>query len=390
MVASTVDGWRSARLGELGTFTKGAPLSKNVIDDIGTPIITYGELYTTYAEVAYSFKNRTTSSAPDNCYSRNGDVIIPSSGETAEDIATATCVMADGVILAGDLNIYRSDSLDGRFLSYVINHVVNDDVSRVAQGSSIIHVNAKSLSNIEISFPDISEQKTIADTLSAFDQLISSLEELIEKKRNIREGVCADLANGVSKLDGSKVAFRTLPLSSIAQYVRETATCPKSLFVSTENMLQGFSGIEPYSCHYEVDGHSFREGDVLLGNIRPYLKKAWLADYSGCCSPDVLVIRPNEDINPHILYYCLANDVFIDYVISGGTKGTKMPRGDKKYIMQYQIAVPCNTNDQDEIANAITNLNVEIAVLEEERNKWIQIRDGAMDDLLTGRVRLMN
>lgn len=118
--------WEEKTLGELGTFTKGAALSKADISDDGRPLILYGELYTTYNEVAVHIVRHTEQNVADRFLSRVGDVLIPTSGETAEEIATATCVMQEGVVLAGDLYIYRTvDELDGRIASYLLNHSVN-------------------------------------------------------------------------------------------------------------------------------------------------------------------------------------------------------------------------------------------------------------------------
>ena len=92
--------WHSETLGKLGTFTKGAPMSKADIRDTGTPFILYGELYTTYSDVTYHIVRKTDKVAAPEQYSRIGDVIIPTSGETPDEIATATCVMVPNVILA--------------------------------------------------------------------------------------------------------------------------------------------------------------------------------------------------------------------------------------------------------------------------------------------------
>lgn len=153
-------------------------------------------------------------------------------------------------------------------------------------------------------------------------------------------------------------------------------------------MRQNFSGIEPYKGLNSVEGCQFDKNDTLMANIRPYLKKIWFADFSGCCSADVLVIKAKAEIEARLLYYLLANDHFISYVMTGGIKGLKMPRGDKKYIMQYPILVPIDREIQTMIANSLAAMDEEIEALEIERDKMIQIREGAMDDLLTGRVRL--
>ena len=92
---------------------EGASLSKADISEDGTPFILYGELYTTYNEVVTSVKRRTQVQVDELFLSRVGDVVIPTSGETPEEISTASCVMLPGVILAGDLNIFRSDKVDG-------------------------------------------------------------------------------------------------------------------------------------------------------------------------------------------------------------------------------------------------------------------------------------
>ena len=192
--------WEVRRLGEIGTFTKGAPFSKADISASGTPMILYGELYTTYKEVTYSVQKHTQRKAKAQCYSTVGDVIIPASGETAEDISRATCVMIPGVVLAGDLHIFRTDKLDGRFLSYAINHVINRQISEIAQGISIMHINAKGLSKIAVHYPTLQEQTAIADTLTALDTEISSLEAERLKISQIRDGAMNDLLTGKVRL----------------------------------------------------------------------------------------------------------------------------------------------------------------------------------------------
>lgn len=192
--------WTESCLGSIGTFTKGAPLSKADIAETGTPFILYGELYTTYGEVTYTVYRHTKETVENVHYSRVGDVIIPTSGETAEEIATACCVMVPGVILAGDLNIYRSPELDGRFLSYAIKHVVNRQISELAQGISIIHINAKTLKKIVVRYPKRMEQSAIADIIDTMDAEIKALEEERDKLIQIREGAMDDLLTGRVRL----------------------------------------------------------------------------------------------------------------------------------------------------------------------------------------------
>lgn len=175
-------------MGSLGTFTKGAPLSKADISETGFPFILYGELYTTYKEVTYHVYRQTDANAPKECFSNIGDVIIPTSGETPEEIATATCVMVPNVILGGDLNIYRNNAVDGRIISYIINHKINKCIAKVAQGKSVVHIKADDLSKMNIKYPEKDEQAKIINFLWLIDKRIEKQRQLVESLKKYKRG----------------------------------------------------------------------------------------------------------------------------------------------------------------------------------------------------------
>ena len=201
--------WLSTTLGAIGTFTKGAPLSKADIASEGTPFILYGELYTTYKEVTTEIKRRTLKTANDECMSRVEDVIIPTSGETPDEIATATCIMVSNVILAGDLNIYRNSTIDGRFISYIINHVINGDISRIAQGKSVVHIKASELAKLRINYPSRQEQNKIIDFLMLLNRKIAKQQSLINALKTYKRGLLCTLLSEISE---------SVPLASISEY----------------------------------------------------------------------------------------------------------------------------------------------------------------------------
>ena len=185
--------WTTAKMGELGSFVKGASLSKADISEDGTPFILYGELYTTYNEVVTSVKRRTQVQVDELFLSRVGDVVIPTSGETPEEISTASCVMLPGVILAGDLNIFRSDKVDGRIMSYLLNHVVNAKVARIAQGKSVVHIQASELCKLILTYPDKNTQNTIIGFLSLLDDKIMNEENALAFLSDLKEGLLQQL-----------------------------------------------------------------------------------------------------------------------------------------------------------------------------------------------------
>ena len=185
--------WTTAKMGELGSFVKGAPLSKADISEDGTPFILYGELYTTYNEVVTSVKRRTQAQVDETFLSRVGDVVIPTSGETPEEISTASCVMLPDVILAGDLNIFRGDKVDGRIMSYLLNHVVNGKIARIAQGKSVVHIQASELCKLTLTYPDKNTQNTIIGFLSLLDDKIMNEENSLAFLSALKEGLLQQL-----------------------------------------------------------------------------------------------------------------------------------------------------------------------------------------------------
>ena len=185
--------WQFDTIGNLGFFIKGAPLSKADISETGTPFILYGELYTTYHEVITSVVRKTEAVVEQVHHSMVGDVLIPTSGETSEEISTASCVMLPGVILAGDLNIFRSTKIDGRIMSYILNHIVNGNIARIAQGKSVVHVQASEISKIEISYPDPETQIRIIKVLEAISNRIESYEKELNHLTKMRNSLLQQL-----------------------------------------------------------------------------------------------------------------------------------------------------------------------------------------------------
>ena len=140
--------WEVVRLGEVGEFLKGSGISKDDIVDEGIPCIRYGELYTTYGEKIEEVFSHTDKPQEELVISKTNDVVLPSSGETAIDLASASCILKDGVAIGGDTTIIRS-SQNGAFLAYCLNTACKKQIYSIAQGSSVIHLyaNYQELSN---------------------------------------------------------------------------------------------------------------------------------------------------------------------------------------------------------------------------------------------------
>ena len=168
------DDWEQRKLGELASFSKGSGYSKSDLTDAGTPIILYGRLYTKY-ETVISKVDTFADAKSGSVYSKGGEVIVPGSGETAEDISIASVVENAGVLLGGDLNIITPpEEIDSAFLAISIsNGKPHKDMAKMAQGKSVVHLHNSDLGKIDLPYPSMEEQRKISGTFANLDNLIT-------------------------------------------------------------------------------------------------------------------------------------------------------------------------------------------------------------------------
>ena len=166
--------WEQRKLGEVAIFSKGVGYSKSDLKDSGIPIILYGRLYTNY-EIVIKDVDTFADGICGAVYSKGGEIITPSSGETSEDISIASVVKKSGVLLGGDLNIiYPQSFLNPIFIAISIsNGKPHKEMAKRAQGKSVVHLHNVDLSKIEIDYPSIDEQTRISSYFISLDHLIT-------------------------------------------------------------------------------------------------------------------------------------------------------------------------------------------------------------------------
>jgi restriction endonuclease S subunit len=154
---------------------------------------------------------------------------------------------------------------------------------------------------------------------------------------------------------------KPLPLNEAVFYSEDRINASKvsqENFITIDNILQNKSGISISQNRPKGTLIAFAEGDILIGNIRPYLKKIWFSDRKGGASPDVLVFKSKEGYNPKYIYYTLFRDDFFLHMMKG-SKGTKMPRGDKSQILSFLIP-EYNSDDQQKISSVLSSFDSKI------------------------------
>lgn len=188
------DAWEKRELDKLADFSKGIGYSKSDLVSTGEPVILYGRLYTNYETVIRdidTFVNDISNSV----LSKGGEVIVPSSGETAEDISRASVVDFTGIALGGDLNIiYPKAQIDSTFLALTIsNGNQKKELSKRAQGKSVVHIRNEDLKKVLLVFPKKEEQKLIGRFFCSLDQTIAFQQRKLEKMKSMKSAYLSEM-----------------------------------------------------------------------------------------------------------------------------------------------------------------------------------------------------
>lgn len=172
-------------------------------------------------------------------------------------------------------------------------------------------------------------------------------------------------------------------LADISKYAKGTIERKTCLFIGNEQLISNFGGAT-LEFRTEAKGIEFSNGDILFGNIRPYLKKVWLSDQSGVASPDVLTFKATNSI-PGYLKCILSSERFFNHVAQG-YKGSKMPRGDKHQIMDFRIQCPC-LEEQQKIASFFSTLDQKIELNERKLEALEKLKKGVIQKIFSQKLR---
>ena len=218
--------WKEERLADIADLYKGTGISKEQLSDDGEPCILYGELYTKYkSETIREVISKTNIDNTKLVRSKANDVIIPCSGETAEDIAIARCVLNGNILLGGDLNIIRLHGYDGAFMSYQLNGRRKYDIAKVAQGVSVVHLYGEHLKGVKTFNPCLEEQKKIAGLLALLDERIATQNKIIEDLKKLKSAIIEKVfcspnkKNPMCRIEGFEQALYTYKMSDFSSRI---------------------------------------------------------------------------------------------------------------------------------------------------------------------------
>ncbi len=234
--------------------------------------------------------------------------------------------------------------IERKFVEYYLNNL---DISEYVSGAAQPKLNQNNLNRIPIPIPPLSVQSRIVEILDKFTAMEAELEQQLQAELELRKKQYQHYREQLLNFSYPppsefNVVYRKL--GEVAQYSKgriDASTLNSNNYVGVDNLLQDCQG-KKLSEHVPTEGRctAYSPKDILIGNIRPYLKKIWFADNTGGTNGDVLVIQATDErVLPEYLYQVLSEDAFFKYDMQHA-KGAKMPRGSKDKILDYKIPIP--------------------------------------------------
>ena len=335
----------------------------------GNPCILYGELYTKYkSEIISEVISKTNIEKNNLKHSKQNDVIIPCSGETAVDIAVARCVPFDNILLGGDLNIIRLHKYDGAFMAYQLNSKRKIEIAKLAQGVSVVHLYGENLKSINTYNPSLQEQQKIVRLLSLLDERIKVQNKIIEKYESLIQAIIYQKkTDGIRKGNWQKTELSEVLQERTEKNINGYTVCSVSVSQGVINQIEylGCSFAAKETSHYNV----VKYGDIVYtksptGDF-PYgiVKRCYIKN-AVAVSPLYGVYKPiNDNIGVILHFYFMQSNNAFNYLhplIQKGAKNTINITNAR--FLENSIPLPKTEDEVVYIANALTSIQTKIDV----------------------------
>ena len=345
--------WDKTHLSQIATVSMGqSPSSDAYNEDYeGLPLIQGN------ADIVDGFTkpSRYTTEVTKRC--QESDVILSVRAPVGElGIASEESCIGRGVCA-----IRANDKSNTAFI-YQLLQAKKKHWKKLEQGSTFTAVSGEDVKAFEVVVPTKEEQQKIAAFFTALDEKIQNTCKKLVLTLKMKRALVRDILTREVGFSSSS-DWKDVTLGDVSSIVKTRKSSEFLLYVGTEDLIKDFGGLNKVKKE-DVSGIYFEKDDILISNIRPYLKKLWMSDEEGIASTDVIVYRSNN-IEPSLLKQILSTDSFFEHVAQG-YKGSKMPRGDKSQMATFAFQIPSDEKEQKQIANLLNLIDKKITCLREQ------------------------
>lgn len=380
--------WKTSTIGEVCTLvTDGSHFSPKSVEN-GEYMVSVKD----FTEYGFDFKSCRKISKEDyvilrksGCVPEQDDILIGKDGARYfEDIVIYS--QPEKPALLSSIAILRCNKKEilPAFLYYVLRtpSFKQDVRDNYGSGSAIPRIILKDFKRMSVSYPPLEEQEKMVSVLAAIDYRIQINTEINDNLADLLQTVYQDRFGDVGKASDQGI------LSDICAYSKDRVAVSElniSTYFSTENMMPRKAGsTDATSLPTTPQTTACRRGDTLISNIRPYFKKIVYCEKECGCSTDVLCFSPLQSQYAAYLFSTLYSDKFFAFMVAG-SKGTKMPRGDKQQIMTYPVVLPSNNELEDFNSIAFPILE-QICSYRLENKRLSALRDSLLLKLMSGEI----
>lgn len=394
------DPWEQRKLDEIANFSKGVGYSKNDLCEEGTPIILYGRLYTKYETSIFDVDTFVKEKAG-SVYSKGGEVIVPASGETAEDISIASVVVKPGILLGGDLNIVSpTTEYDSAFLALTISSgAAHEYLSSLAQGKSVVHLHNADIQSVSAKFPTKREQEKIHLLFGKIDTLITLHQRKYEKLVNIKKSMLDKMfpKNGASVPEIRFKGFTDLWEQRKLEEYLEVSGQKNFEGIYTKEDVLSVSGDFGIVNQIEFQGRSFagasvaNYGVVETGDIvytksplksNPYGIIKANKGKNGIVSTLYAVYKPKQSVKPEFVQIYFEQDArmnnYMHPLVNKGAKNDMKVSAEN--ALKGQIVFP-DIKEQRTISEFFRNLDTLITLHQRKLEKLQNIKKSCLEKM---------
>ena len=335
------EGWEYKKLGQVCTSDLGKTLNKSK---------DRGELHPYLCSINILWDKIDLSTLKQACFEageqekytvRKGDLLVCEGGDTGR---SAIWDRDETILYQNALHRLRfHESVFPKFVLFYLMYLkdIGEIDNKYSKGVTIKHLVKKALLSIPLPLPPKPTQLSIVSELDKLNELIRIKKEQLKDYDALAQSIFYEMFGDPVV---NEKGWEMISLSELSMYPNERIAINQlspSQYVGVENLIKDRGGVRfSNSLPKANSAIAYKENDILLGNIRPYLKKIWLADKGGGASGDVVIIRiSNRKITPVFLFKVLSSDSFFEYD-NTYTKGAKMPRGDRKAIAKFGVILP--------------------------------------------------
>ena len=384
------DEWNEVTLNDVATFSKGKGISKNDISNYGIECVRYGELYTKYNEMIYNIESKTDLDKNELKLSEKNDILIPCSGETAIDLATASCIQKDQVAIGGDITVIKTNQY-APFITYYLNQK-KTEIAKYAQGVSIVHLYPKDFKVMNIRIPSINEQKMIIRLLEEITKKEQLLESKYQQYQEFKKYLMQQIFTQKLRFENYNEAI--YKISDLYSSKKGTGLSKDKL--DEEGLNKCILYGELYTTYNEIiqdvksktnsqEGILSKVGDILIPSSTTtkgidLVTASVILEENVLLGGDITILRSKNEniINNKFFAYYFTNNLVKD--VSKLTQGSTIIHLYWKDFKKVKIALP-PINEQNKCVDLFLKLDKKIDLINFQIQKMEEFKKGLLQQM---------